>query len=110
MLRLCARVCFVRVCLASAFGVRCCRWWCCSACRCTLSSPRPIKHTPTHTQPPTSGVVEEVEGLDDGSHSRWARPVRCRVGGGFTISRLAGAAGAADSPECLVTLVLNVGG
>lgn len=54
------------------------------------------------------GVVEEVEGLDDGGRSRWSRPVRCRVGGGFTISRLAGALGAKDSPECLVTLVLNV--
>lgn len=48
-----------------------------------------------------------MEGLDDGS--TWARPVPCRVGGGFTISRLAGSAAGADSPECLVTLVLNVG-
>jgi len=51
-----------------------------------------------------------VEGIDDGPQSRWVRPVRCRVGGGFTISRLADASGAADSPECLVTLVLNVRG
>jgi hypothetical protein len=53
-------------------------------------------------------VVEEVEGLDDGAYTRWARPVRCRVGGGYTISRLAGAAGSGDSEEALVTLVLNV--
>lgn len=53
-------------------------------------------------------MVEEVEGLDDGSYSRWARPVRCRVGGGYTISRLADSARGADSAECLVTLVLNV--
>lgn len=62
------------------------------------------QHTHAHT-----GVVEEVEGIDDGSSAaHWARPVRCRVGGGFTISRLAEASGGADSPECLVTLVLNV--
>ncbi|KAI8464874.1 MAG: hypothetical protein J3K34DRAFT_525818 [Monoraphidium minutum] len=54
------------------------------------------------------GVVEEVEGMGDSGSPRWARPVRCRVGGGFVVSRLAGATGAADSEECLVTLVLNV--
>ena len=53
-------------------------------------------------------MIEQVEGLEDGG--RWARPVRCKVGGGFTVSRLAGAARGADSPECLVTLVLNVRG
>ena len=58
-------------------------------------------------------MVEEAEGLDDGSslnRGMWGggRPVRCRVGGGFIISRLAGAGGSGDSEECLVTLVLNV--
>lgn len=72
----------------------------------------PTKPDPSPTHPPP-GVVEEAEGLDDGSslnRGMWGggRPVRCRAGGGFIISRLAGADGSGDSDECLVTLVLNV--
>jgi hypothetical protein len=50
-------------------------------------------------------VIEVAEGLGEG----WRRssPLRCRVNGGYTISKLRGSAGA-DSAETLITCVLQV--
>uniref|UniRef100_A0A383VGR2 Protein ENHANCED DISEASE RESISTANCE 2 C-terminal domain-containing protein n=1 Tax=Tetradesmus obliquus TaxID=3088 RepID=A0A383VGR2_TETOB len=51
------------------------------------------------------GVIEEAEGL--GSSARLTHPIRCRVSGGYTISKLQGFRGA-DSPESLLTCILQV--
>ncbi|KAF8072532.1 EDR2L [Scenedesmus sp. PABB004] len=55
--------------------------------------------------PRHEGVIEEPEGLGGGG--RRAAPVRCRVSGGYTISKLAGHSGA-TSPETLLTCILQV--
>jgi hypothetical protein len=50
-------------------------------------------------------VIEEAEGLGGGA--RLTHPIRCRVSGGYTISKLQGFRGA-DSPESLLTCILQV--
>jgi hypothetical protein len=52
-----------------------------------------------------AGVIEEAEGL--GGSARLTHPIRCRVSGGYTISKLQGFRGA-DSPESLLTCILQV--
>jgi hypothetical protein len=52
-----------------------------------------------------AGVIEEAEGL--GGSARLTHPIRCRVSGGYTISKLQGFKGA-DSPESLLTCILQV--
>ncbi|KAF6263208.1 hypothetical protein COO60DRAFT_1635423 [Scenedesmus sp. NREL 46B-D3] len=51
------------------------------------------------------GVIEEAEGL--GGSARLTHPIRCRVSGGYTISKLQGFRGT-DSPESLLTCILQV--
>jgi hypothetical protein len=50
-------------------------------------------------------VIEEAEGL--GGSARLTHPIRCRVSGGYTISKLQGFRGA-ESPESLLTCILQV--
>lgn len=54
-----------------------------------------------------AGVIEVAEGMDE----RVCRtnPIRCRVSGGYTISKQTGY-GADSSPETLLTCILQVSG
>lgn len=96
----CAECCHV---VAVAFPV------CCATRKLFSFSCRfPSVHIPqTPTSHPTTyaGVIEVAEGLDE----RVCRtnPIRCRVSGGYTISKLSGY-GAHSSPETLLTCVLQV--
>eukprot|EP00879_Flechtneria_rotunda_P012839 GHRR01013405.1.p1 GENE.GHRR01013405.1~~GHRR01013405.1.p1 ORF type:complete len:701 (+),score=275.86 GHRR01013405.1:195-2297(+) len=51
------------------------------------------------------GVTEAAEGLGGGVRRK--NPIRCRVSGGYTVSKLQGYGGA-DSPESLLTCILQV--
>jgi len=57
----------------------------------------------THTHP---GVIEVAEGVDEGVCR--TNPIRCRVFGAYTISKLSGARGS-SSAETLLTCILQVG-
>jgi hypothetical protein len=52
-----------------------------------------------------AGVIEVAEGLDE--RACRTNPIRCRVTGGYTISKQSGY-GADSSPETLLTCILQV--